>query len=193
MGAGVVAVGGLAAYELGPKIPQALHDAGTNIEHQIEDAYNKGLAAGAEAVRKEFIATLTNMEGISLTGASNAARLTRLAYDAFVSPVVNLAATVTGDFLNITLRTLIQGRGWLARINQDNDTLAALQTVLETWSKRVKEVPKEWQTIADSDLDAAQAYLRALQRKIQEEQAKVNNPQSGIPTNVPKAPGTPTH
>ncbi len=193
VGAGVVAVGGLAAYELGPKIPQALHDAGTNIEHQIEDAYNKGLAAGAEAVRKEFIATLTNMEGISLTGASNAARLTRLAYDAFVSPVVNLAATVTGDFLNITLRTLIQGRGWLARINQDNDTLAALQTVLETWSKRVKEVPKEWQTIADSDLDAAQAYLRALQRKIQEEQAKVNNPQSGIPTNVPKAPGTPTH
>ena len=193
VGAGVVAVGGLAAYELGPKIPQALHDAGTNIEHQIEDAYNKGLAAGAEAVRKEFIAALTNMEGISLTGATNAARLTRLAYDAFVSPVVNLAATVTGDFLNITLRTLIQGRGWLARINQDNDTLAALQTVLETWSKRVKEVPKEWQTIADSDLDAAQAYLRALQRKIQEEQAKVNNPQSGIPTNVPKAPGTPTH
>src|SRR5436309_2060026 len=188
VGAGVVAVGGLAAYELGPKIPQALHDAGTNIEHQIEDAYNKGLAAGAEAVRKEFIAALTNMEGISLTGATNAARLTRLAYDAFVSPVVNLAATVTGDFLNITLRTLIQGRGWLARINQDNDTLAALQTVLETWSKRVKEVPKEWQTIADSDLDAAQAYLRALQRKIQEEQAKVNNPQSGIPTNVPKAP-----
>lgn len=193
VGAGVVAVGGLAAYELGPKIPQALHDAGTNIEHQIEDAYNKGLAAGAEAVRKEFIAALTNMEGISLTGATNAARLTRLAYDAFVSPVVNLAATITGDFLNITLRTLIQGRGWLARINQDNDTLAALQTVLETWSKRVKEVPKEWQTIADSDLDAAQAYLRALQRKIQEEQAKVDNPQSGIPTNVPKAPGTPTH
>src|SRR5205807_5598635 len=184
VGAGVVAVGGIAAYELGPKIPQALHDAGTNIEHQIEDAYNKGLAAGAEAVRKEFIAALTNMEGISLTGATNAARLTRLAYDAFVSPVVNLAATVTGDFLNITLRTLIQGRGWLARINQDNDTLAALQTVLETWSKRVKEVPKEWQTIADSDLDAAQAYLRALQRNIQEEQAKVNNPQSGIPTNV---------
>src|SRR5437588_2732070 len=193
VGAGVVAVGGLAAYELGPKIPQALHDAGTNIEHQIEDAYNKGLAAGAEAVRKEFIAALTNMEGISLTGATNAARLTRLPYDAFVSPVVNLAATVTGDLLNITLRTLIQVRGWLARINQDNDTLAALQTVLETWSKRVKEVPKEWQTIADSDLDAAQAYLRALQRKIQEEQAKVNNPQSGIPTNVPKAPGTPTH
>src|SRR5947209_17735314 len=193
VGAGVVAVGGLAAYELGPKIPQALHDAGTNIEHQIEDAYNKGLAAGAEAVRKEFIATLTNLEGISLTGASNAARLTRLAYDAFVAPLITLAATITGDFLNITLRALIQGRGWLARINQDNDSLAALQKVLETWTKQVKEVPKEWQTIADSDLDAAQAYLRALQRKIQEEQAKVNNPQSGIPTNVPKAPGTPTH
>src|SRR5206468_12026068 len=110
-GAGVVAVGGLAAYELGPKIPQALHDAGTNIEHQIEDAYNKGLAAGAETVRKEFIAALTNKEGISLTGATNAARLIRLAYDAFFLLVVNLAATVTGEYSNITLSMLIQGRG----------------------------------------------------------------------------------
>src|SRR5256886_16994817 len=102
------------------------------------------------------------MEGISLTGASNAARLTRLAYDAFVSPVVNLAATVTGDFINITLRTLIQGRGWLARINQDNDTLAALKTVIQTWTKRLKEVPKEGKTMPDADLDAAQAHQPAL-------------------------------
>ncbi len=196
VGLGVAAVGGVAAYELGPKIPQAIHDAGTNIERQIEDAYNKGLAAGAEAVRKEFVTALSTLEGISLSGAMNAAKVTRFAYDAFVAPLITLAATVTGDFLNVTLRTLIQGRGWLARINQDNDTLAALQTVLETWVKQVNKVPKEWQTIADTDLDAAQSYLRALQRKIHDEQAKLNTEATATvraPTAVPKATGTPKH
>lgn len=196
VGLGVAAVGGVAAYELGPKIPQALHDAGTNIEHQIEDAYNKGLAAGAEAVRKEFVTTLSNLEGVSLAGAINAAKVTRFAYDAFVAPLITLAATVTGDFLNVTLRALIQGRGWLARINQDSDTLAALQKVLETWVKQVNNVPKEWQTIADTDLDAAQSYLRSLQRKIHDEQAKLNTEATATartPTAVPKATGTPKH
>ncbi|HEY6411775.1 MAG TPA: hypothetical protein VIY29_30320, partial [Ktedonobacteraceae bacterium] len=70
------------------------------------------------------------------------------------------------------------------RINQDNDTLAALQTVLEHWVKQVNNVPKEWNTIAKSDLDAAQAYLRALQHKIQDEQAKLN---------APPTTGTPGH
>ncbi|HLZ80624.1 MAG TPA: hypothetical protein VKP04_03270, partial [Ktedonobacteraceae bacterium] len=194
VGLGVVAVGGVAAYELGPKVPQAIHDASVNIEHQVEDAYNKGLAAGAAAVRKELISSLDTLEGISLTGAINAAKLTRVAYDVFVSPLITLAATVTGDFLSVTLRTLIQGRGWLARINQDNDTLAALQTVLESWVKQVNNVPKEWKTIANSDLDAAQAYLRALQRKIQDEQAKLNAPPTtGTPSSAPKPTGTPKH
>lgn len=67
VGLGIAAVGGVAAYELGPKVPQAIHDASVNIEHQIEDAYNKGLAAGAEAVRKEFITSLQNLEGVLLT------------------------------------------------------------------------------------------------------------------------------
>ena len=65
-------------------------------------------------MRKEFVTALENLEGISLSGATNVAKLTRQAYDAFVSPLIKLAATVAGDFLNVTLRALIQGRGWLA-------------------------------------------------------------------------------
>ena len=194
MGLGLVAAGGVAAYELGPKIPQAINDVGTNLEHQIQDAYNKGLAAGAEAVRKEFVTSLNNLEGVSLQGAMAAARLTRLAYDDFVSPLVTLAATVTGDFLGVTLQAVISARGFLAKFNQDNSTLAALETVLTTWVKQVKAVPLEIQTITDADLDGAQAYLRALQRKLQDETAKLNNPAS-TPTSQPppKATSTPPH
>ncbi|MFL5624922.1 MAG: hypothetical protein ACJ788_04930 [Ktedonobacteraceae bacterium] len=188
LGLGVAAVGGVAAYELGPRIPQAMQDVGTNLEHQIQDAYNRGLTAGANAVRKEFITALGNLEGYSLGAAINVAKLTRLAYDTFVSPLITLAATVTGDFLNVTLQAFKSARGFLAKFNQDNDNLSALQNVLETWVKQVHNVPQEWQTITDTDLDGAQGYLRALQRKIQDEQAKLNNnepPSTPTPTRPP--------
>jgi hypothetical protein len=192
LGLGVAAVGGVAAYELVPRIPQALNDVGTNIEHQLQDAYNKGIAAGGEAVRKELINSLDTLEGVSLEGAIGAAKLTRVAYDVFVSPLVTLAATVAGDFLNLTLRALITGRSWLAAIKQDNDTLAALQTVLETWVKQVNSMPKQIQSITDADLDGAQSYLHALQIKIQQEQAKINAAQS-TPTPSATTTATPQH
>ena len=115
--------------------------------------------------------------------------LLRRAYDTFVSPLVTLAATVTGDFLNITLSALKSARGFLAKFNQDNDTLAALQTVLETWIKQVTKMPKDIQAITAADLDGAQAYLRGVQHKIQEEQAKLNGqsiPSTPTPQPTPK-------
>ena len=123
----------VAGYELLPKVPHALEQAGTNIEHQIQEAFNNGMAAGEEAVRKEFINALDTMEGVSLDAAIGAARLTRVAYDVFVSPLVTLAATVADDFLSITLAALIKARSWLQQINADNATLAALQSVLQSW------------------------------------------------------------
>jgi hypothetical protein len=190
LGAAVVGGTAIAGYELIPRLPQALEQAGTNIEHQLQDAFNKGLAAGEQAVRKEFINTLDTLEGVSLEGAIGAARLTRVAYDVFVSPLVTLAATVANDFLSVTLAALIKARSWLTQINADNATLAALQAVLQNWTDQAHNMPKKLQTITETDLDGAQAYLRALQRKIQEEQAKLNG-QSTTPTPAPTS--TPKH
>jgi len=179
----------IAGYELIPRIPHALEQAGTSIEHQLQDAFGKGVAAGEEAVRKEFINALDTMEGVSLEAAIGAAKLTRVAYDVFVSPLVTLAATVADDFLSITLAALTKARSWLQQINADNATLAALQTVLKNWVDQVHNMPKKLQTITETDLDGAQAYLRALQRKIQEEQAKLNgqgSPPTPGPTSTPK-------
>ncbi len=189
---GAVAVGGgaIAAYELAPHLPQALEQAGTNIEHQIQDAFNRGLAAGGEAVRKELINSLDTLEGVSLDAAIGAARLTRIAYDVFVSPLVTLAATIADDFLSALLGALTQARKWLGSINADNATLAALQAVLQSWVNQVQNMPKKLQTITETDLDGAQAYLRALQRKIQEEQAKLNG-QGTTPTPAPTSKPNP--
>ncbi len=186
LGAAAVGGGALAVYELAPRLPGALEQAGTNIEHQLQDAFNKGVAAGEEAVRKEFINALDTLEGVSLEAAIGAAKLTRVAYDVFVSPLVTLAATVAEDFLSITLAALIKARSWLDQIGANNATLGALQTVLQSWVGQAHNMPKKLQTITETDLDGAQAYLRALQRKIQEEQAKLNG-QGTTPTPVPKS------
>jgi hypothetical protein len=192
LGLGVVAVGGagVVGYELGPKLPQALGSVGTNIEKQLQDEFNKGLAQGAEAARKELISGLENLEGVSLNAAVEAARLTRVAYDVFVSPVVKLYSQIAGNVLTAMLSAFKTGRNWLARINQDNATLAAIQTVLESWVNQVQNLPKQLDTITQADLDGAQAYLRSLQTMIKNEQAKLNSPQ-GTPT-TPALPQKPT-
>lgn len=173
---GAVAVTGtaVAAYELVPRIPQAIGSGASNIENQLQQAFQNGVTSGAESARKELINALDSLEGFSLEGAIDAAKLTRIAYDVFISPLVTLAANVADDFLSVTLKALITGRKWLAQINEDSPTLAALQTVLQSWVDQASAMPKKVQAITDSDLDGAQSYLRALQRKIQAEQAKLN-------------------
>jgi len=195
VGAVVVGGGAVAAYELVPKIPHALESAGSNIEHQLAQAFQNGFAAGGQAVRKELINGLDTLEGVSLEGAIGAAKLTRTAYDVFVSPIVTLASTIADDFLLALLNALITGRKWLATINADNATLLALTNILQNWVDQVKNMPKKLQTITQTDLDGAQTYLHGLQQKIAEEQAKLNG--QATPTSKSSAtPGsttTPAH
>jgi hypothetical protein len=188
---GAIALGGtaVAAYELAPRIPAALENAGTNIEHQLQDAFNRGVAAGGEAVRKDFINALDDLEGVSLNAAIDAAKLTRTAYDVFVSPIVTLSATIAGDFLSAINVALETGIGWLDKINYGSPTLNALQTVVNSWVKQAHNLPQKWQSATDTDLDGAQSYLRALQRKIQQEQAILNS--QTTPTATPKRSSTP--
>jgi len=62
-------------------------------------------------------------------------------------------------------------------------------------------MPKKLQTITQTDLDGAQTYLHALQKRIQEEQAKLNGqatptPNASVtpkPSTTPGATTTPTH
>jgi hypothetical protein len=173
---GAVVVGGtaLAAYEILPRIPQAIGSGAANIEHQLQQAFTNGVTAGGNAVRKDLINALDDLEGFSLEAAIDAAKLTRIAYDVFISPLVTLASEVAGDFLTVTLDALITGRGWLAQINEDSPTLAALQRVLQSWVDLANEMPKKVQVITETDLDGAQSYLRALQREIQQQQALLN-------------------
>lgn len=181
---GAVVAGGaaLAAYEIIPRIPQAIGSGASNIEHQLQQAFANGVASGANAASKALLNGLDDLEGFSLEAAIDAAKLTRIAYDVFVSPLVTLASEVADDFLTVTLDALITGRHWLAQINEDSPTLAALQTVLQNWVDEAAEMPKKVQTITETDLDGAQAYLHQLQIMIQQKQAQLNSEGTATPT-----------
>lgn len=186
IGGALVGTAAIAAYELGPKIPNAVNAVGGDIEHQLQDAFNRGLAQGAAAARKDLATALESLEGVSLDSAIAAARLTRVAYDVFVSPIVQFGATLTSDFLSGMAQAMKTARGWLAGAFQDNATLQAIQKILESWSTQVSNMPKQLNAITDSDLDGAQAYLRALQRKLDQEKAQTNNPATPTPAPTSK-------
>jgi len=183
LGAAVVGGAGIAAYKLGPEIPGAVNGATSNLEHQVEDAFNKGLAEGANNARKALLTELQNLEGFTLEGAVSAAKLTRMAYDVFVSPIVKVGSVITGDFLGTMLKAVTTARGWLKNAYLDNGTLEAVQTVLQSWVNQVSSLPQQLDAITNTDLDGAQSYLRALEAKIKDEQAKMN--QNGTPTAAP--------
>lgn len=190
---GAVAIGGaaVAAYEIVPRIPQAIGNGASDVEHQLQQAFQNGVTSGANAASKALLNGLDDIEGFSLEAAIDAAKLTRVAYDVFVSPLVTLASEVADDFLTVTLDALITGRKWLAQINEDSPTLAALQNVLQSWVDQASSMPKKVQAITETDLDGAIAYLRALQQQIQEKQAQLNA--QTTPTATSKSPAsTPT-
>src|ERR1019366_6245557 len=118
---------GAVVYEMAPKLPQVVGNAAQNVEQQVQDAFQKGLTQGANDVRKEFISSLESMEGFTLDSAIGAAKLTRVAYDVFVSPIIQFGSALTGDFLTGMLRAIKTARGWLAQVYMDNSSMIAIQ------------------------------------------------------------------
>ncbi len=194
IGAGVVAVAGVgvAAVELPKVVPQAVDSVGTNVTHQVEDAFNRGVAQGAAQARKEFVSSMESIEGFTLEGAITAARLTRVAYDVFVSPIVKFGAAIAGDVLTGMLNAFKTARQLLAGIYQDNATLIAIQKVLESWVSQATTMPMQLDAITQSDLDGAQAYLSALQKKVAAEKAQLNATVTPVSAATPVSTSTPT-
>ena len=189
LGAAAVTGTGIAAYELVPKIPSALDGAATNVEHQIQAAFEKGLAQGADNARRELIGALETIDGFTIDGAIGAAKLMRIAYDVFVSPIITQSANIAGDVLNAMLSAVKTARGILAQSFLDNATLQAVQKVLQAWVDQVQTLPKQLNAITDTDLDGAQAYLNALKQKLEAEKAQLNKSNSATPTPTSKKSG----
>jgi hypothetical protein len=190
LGAGALVVGtaGVIAVVNVPH-PSTTNSTGGQTASENQDEFNRGVTQGADDARKQLVEAMNNLEGVTLEGALGAAKLLQGTYDVIVSPVIHFGSTLSGDFLSAMLTAMKNARGYLAQVYQDNNQLASIQKVLEAWVEQVDQLPKQLDAITNTDLDGAQAYLQALQRKLDEEKKKLHA--TPTPTSTKNGTATP--
>lgn len=167
--------------------PVAAQQAEQYTQDQLNDYFHKGFEAGRQALLGE----LGQVEGVSLDGAIQVAELTRLAVLYIVVPLSKLYATATSDVLAVLLSGVQQARSLLGAIHITIGALDTIYNLLTTWRKNVTALPKKLGDYANADILSAEAYLKALQRKIVAEQS-TPTPSSLTPTATPTTTPTAT-
>lgn len=134
-------------------------------QQAMQDAYNAGIAAGRQALLGE----LTQLEDVSLEGAIEVAKLTRLAVLYIVRPVAQLFATIVGDALGGLIAALTSAQQHLASINVQISQLDQIKSLLSDWQHGVAQLPIDLTKYATADIDSAENYLRALKKHIDQQ------------------------
>jgi hypothetical protein len=144
--------------------PLAVEKAGYYTKKELDQALQNGIAQG----REELLAELRNLEGIGLDVAITIAKITKFAVQYIVKPLADLNSTISGDILLFLATGVGKALSFLRGIpGVPGDALSALQNIeglLSTWRQNVsKDVLGQY---AVQDVTAAEAYLEALQKKI---------------------------
>lgn len=147
--------------------PVALKKAGEFTQAQVQDAFSSGVDAGRKAVLDE----LSQIEGLTIDGAIGAAELTRLAVKFIVLPLSRLISTVEGGALDVLYHALQSAQDNLAKANVHISQLDGIKQMVGEWRDNVTQLPTTLDKYANSDIDSAEAYLKALQKKIAQEKA----------------------
>jgi hypothetical protein len=147
--------------------PVALKKAGEFTQAQVQDAFSSGVDAGRKAVLDE----LSQIEGLTIDGAIGAAELTRLAVKFIVLPLSRLISTVEGGALDVLYNALQSAQANLAKANVHISQIDGIKQMVGEWRDNVTQLPTTLDKYANSDIDSAESYLKALQKKIAQEKA----------------------
>ena len=150
--------------------PLAVEKAGYYTKQELDQALQNGIAQG----REELLAELRDLEGIGLDAAIAIAKITKFAVQYIVKPLADLNSTISGDIIGFLAAGVSKALSFLRGIpGFPSDALSALQNVeslLSTWHKTVsQDVLGQY---AVQDVTAAEAYLEALQKKINGQSSK---------------------
>ena len=78
---------------------------------------------------------------------------------------------VAGDLLGFLASGIDQARNLLGVVHITIGALDVLHSLLTTWQQNVVKLPKKLADYATADIISAEAYLKALQRKIAAERS----------------------
>jgi hypothetical protein len=144
--------------------PKVVEQAGYYTKQELDQALQQGITQG----REELLAELRNLEGIGLDAAIAIAKITKLGVQYIVKPLADLNSTIQGDIVLFLARRVGDARAILGGIpGVPGDVLSALaklQQLLLIWHANVsRDFLGQY---ALEDVTAAEAYLEALQKKI---------------------------
>jgi hypothetical protein len=147
--------------------PFVVEKAGYYTKQELDKAVQAGVAQG----REELLAELRNLEGIGLDTAIAIAKLTKFGVQYIVKPLADLNSTIQGDILGVLASGVAEGMAILLNIpaavpgrNTALSALTHLEKLLTTWRAVVTQ--DQLAKYALQDITAAEAYLEALQQKI---------------------------
>ncbi len=142
--------------------PTALKKVGEFTQAEVQDAFGAGVDSGRKAILEE----LSQIEGLTIDGAIGAAELTRLAVKFIVLPVSRLVSTIEGGALDVLHNALQSAKDNLAKINVHISQLDGLEEMVGQWRDNINQLPTSLDKYANADIDSAESYLKALQKKI---------------------------
>jgi hypothetical protein len=145
--------------------PTALKKMGEFTQAEVQDAFGAGVDSGRKAILDE----LSQIEGLTIDGAIATAELTRLAVKFIVLPLSRLLTTIEGGALDVLYNALQSAKDNLAKINVHISQLDGLEVMVGQWRDTVAQLPITLEKYANADIDSAESYLKALQKKITQE------------------------
>lgn len=142
--AGVCGAGVVAAPHVGPYVEDRIHQ------------------AELDAVRGE----LSNLEGVSLDAAIQAAEITRAGVQIIVLPVARLVAAVGDGGLGLVLHTLDLAHAALSFAHAPTGPLDDLRSVVASWQQGMTALPIAVASYSTADITSAELYLKSLKHQM---------------------------
>jgi hypothetical protein len=150
--------------------PKVVEQAGYYTKQELDQALQQGIAQG----RAELLAELRNLEGIGLDTAIAIAKVTKFAVQYIVKPLADLNSTIQGDVIEGLYLAVDKARSLLGGVPGAPSSVLSLLTKLEQllliWHANVSQDLLGQYALAD--VTAAEAYLEALQKKINNDKPK---------------------
>jgi hypothetical protein len=124
-----------------------------------------------DAERAAVLAELSQLEGIPLDAAIQAAEITRMAVQTLVLPLAQFVALTGRGALSALLAAVDAARAALAVVHISTTVLDQFRLVVVSWQASVTALPIALDAYLTADIQSAETYLKTLKRMIQSQQS----------------------
>jgi hypothetical protein len=124
-----------------------------------------------EAERAAVLSELSQLEGVPLDAAIQAAEITRVAVQTIVLPVAQFVALIGSNALNVLLAAVDAARAAVAFVRGDTTVLDRFRLVIVSWQTGLSVLPIALNAYLTADIQSAETYLKTLKRVIESQQS----------------------